>query len=567
MKEIVAEILKKAIKEAKIKTNISLENYIEIPKDFEKGDFAFPCFILSKELKENPNDVAIRIREEIKQIPEGFEEIQTAGPYINFFLNKKTIIKNLIEEARIKKGNYGAKEKNNKRIMVEFPSPNTNKPLHLGHLRNMAIGESISRIAQSQGFEVIRANLNNDRGIHICKSMLAYKKWGKDKTPKKEKQKSDHFVGDYYVLFNKKLQKDKELEKEAQDLLKNWELGDKETLALWEKMNSWALEGFKETYEKFGIKLDKEYFESEIYTEGKEIILEGLKKNIFKKNKEGAVEIDLSKEKLGKKILLRSDGTSIYITQDIYLAKKKFEDYNLEESVYVTGNEQEYHFKVLFNVLEKLKIASENKLKHLSYGMVNLPNGRMKSREGTVVDADDLINEVQELVKKDLSSRQKLGKKKLEESSLKIALAAIKYFLLKVDIKRNMAFNPEESISFEGDTGPYLEYSYARATSIINKSKEKGEMILPEEFEDKEKELIAKLNDFKKTVEDAFKSMNPAIIANYAFKLSQVFNEFYHSEKVIGSDYEVFRIKLTDTFRQILKNSLYLLGIEVVEEM
>ena len=567
MKEKAIEILNHAIKHSGIKSKIQIGNFLEIPKDTEKGDFAFPCFFLAKELKENPHDVAIKLREQITEFSPEFEEVQVTGPYINFFLNKKTMAINLIKEVKEKKDNFGKKISNKKTIMIEFPSPNTNKPLHLGHLRNMSIGESISRIYEFCGFKVVRANLNNDRGIHICKSMLAYEKWGKNKTPKKEKEKSDHFVGGYYVLFNKHAKENKKLEEEAQQVLQKWEEGDKETIRLWKKMNAWALDGFRETYKRFGINLDKEYFESQIYKKGKDIILKGLKKGIFKKNNDGAIIINLSKEKLGEKVLLRSDGTSIYITQDIYLAKKKFEDFPLSKSIYVTGNEQDYHFNVLFNILEKLKIADKSKLNHLSYGMVNLPNGRMKSREGTVVDADDLIEEIQNMIKEDLRSRQKLNKKELEESSLKLALSAIKYFLLKADIKHDITFDPKESISFEGDTGPYIEYSFARANSITKKSKNKQELIIPEGFEDKEKALILKLNGFKKAMEDTFNSMNPAIIANYAYKLSQIFNEFYHSCPVINSEYETFRISLIEVFKQILKNSLYLLGIETVEKM
>lgn len=567
MREKAIRLLKNAIEHSQIKSKINPGDFLEIPKDLEKGDLAFPCFFLAKELKENPHDVAIKLREEIKEFSPEFEEVQVEGPYINFFINKKTMAINLINSLKKKKNNYEKKEKSKKTIMVEFPSPNTNKPLHLGHLRNMSIGESISRLYEFQGFQVIRANLNNDRGIHICKSMLAYEKWGKNKTPKEEKKKSDHFVGDYYVLFNKHAKENKKLEKDAQELLQKWEEGDKEIIKLWRKMNTWALDGFKETYKRFGIKLEKEYFESQIYKEGKEIILEGLKKRIFKKNKDGAIIIDLSKENLGEKVLLRSDGTSIYITQDIYLAKKKFEDFSLNESIYVTGNEQNYHFNVLFNVLEKLKIADKSKLKHLSYGMVNLPNGRMKSREGTVVDADDLMDEIQNMIKADLKSRQKLNKKELEKRSLKLALSAIKYFLLKVDINRDISFDPKKSISFEGDTGPYLEYSYTRANSITKRSKNKQELIIPEELEDKEKDLISKLNGFKKAVNDAFNSMNPAIIANYAYKLSQTFNEFYHACPVINSEYESFRISLIEVFKKILKKSLYLLGIETVDKM
>lgn len=569
MKEKVLELLKKTLTEMDLKVDENkIFSLIEKPKDYKNGDFSFPCFLLAKELKENPVKVALDIRQTMKTPPEEFSSVETIGPYLNFYFDKKNMAKKIIEESQELKDFYGKIESQNKKLVIEFPSPNTNKPLHLGHLRNMSVGESISRIASFNGFNVTRVNLNNDRGTHICKSMLAYKKWGENKIPEKEGKKSDHFVGDFYVKFAQEAKKDESLEKEAQEMLKKWEEGDKETLELWFKMNKWALEGFDETYNKFGIKIDKNYFESEIYKEGKEIILEGLKKKIFQKREDQAIVINLENEKLGEKVLLRSDGTSIYITQDIYLAKKKFEEFNPDESIYVTGNEQDYHFKVLFSVLEKLEIASKEKLKHLSYGMVNLPNGRMKSREGTVVDADDLIEELQNLVKEELKKRYKLTQKDLELRSLKIALAALKYFLLKIDVKKDMTFNPDESISFDGDTGPYCQYSYARASSILNKAKQLPELsFIQKDLEDKEVELIVKLNEFKEVVKDAYRQMNPSIISNYVYKTAQIFNEFYHSCQVIGSKSESLRLNLVASFRQILKNSLFLLGIEVLEEM
>ncbi len=566
MKNEVIKVLKQAIKKIPNSPKIELQNLIEKPKDFHNGDFAFPCFLLAKELKNSPNEIAKKLREIIGNVKKPFQEIQVSGPYLNFYIDRKSLAKEIITE--IKNKNYGKIKESKKKILIEFPSPNTNKPLHLGHLRNMSIGDSISRISKANGFDVIKINLNNDRGIHICKSMIAYKFFGKNKTPEKEKKKSDHFVGDYYVKFAEELKKDKGLEDAAKILLKKWEEGDKETIELWKKMNKWALDGFKKTYNKFGISLDKEYFESDIYKKGKEIIEIGLKKKIFEKREDGAIIMKFEDKNLNEKVLLRPDGTSIYITQDLYLAKLKMDEFNPYLSVYVTGNEQDYHFNVLFNILDKLKLVPFEKLKHLSYGMVNLPNGRMKSREGTVVDADDLIEELQKIVKKELNKRYKLKESEIEKRALIIAISAIKYFLLKVDRKKEMVFNPEESISFEGDTGPYLLYSYARASSILKKSKQKNnKLILPENFEEKEIELILKLNEFKKTIKNSFDSMNPAIIANYAYSLSQIFNEFYHACPVLSSIYSNFRLELTKAFRQILKNSLTLLGIETLEEM
>jgi arginyl-tRNA synthetase len=513
----------------------------------------------------NPKDIAINLRKNIQGYSEeNFEDIQTQGAYINFFLNKKNLAKKIVDEVLFKKNNFGKTDlgKRNK-TMVEFLSPNTNKPLHLGHLRNMAIGESISRILNYNGEKVIKANLNNDRGIHICKSMAAYKMYGKNKKPGKEK--SDHFVGNFYVMFNEKYKKNEKLEIESHRLLQKWEQGDKETLALWDKMNKWALNGHKKTIQTFGISFDKEYYESNIYKKGKEIILEGVKKGIFEKKKDGSVSVNLEKG-LGEKILLRMDGTSIYITQDIYLAKLKFDEFKLNRSIYVVGNEQEYHFNVLFEILNRLGFKKGG-LRHLSYGMVNLPEGKMKSREGTVVDADDLIEKVQELVKKELNSREKLSKKELEERSIKIALSAIKYMLLKVDSKKNMLFNPKESINFEGDTGPYLLYSYARANSVLKKAKSKRKKEESYSLVKEESELAKKIFQFPEMVSKYYQTLNPSIIAVYSCQLAQIFNEFYQSCPIVGSDNERFRISLVKAFMQTMKNSLGLLGIETIDRM
>jgi len=539
---------------------------VEVPPTSDLGDYSFPCFSVAKTLKYSPHELALELKGKIGNSSKQFEDIQVAGPYVNFFINSKKFSKNLLAEILKKKENFG---KNNlaksKRVMVEFPSPNTNKPLHVGHLRNLSIGESVSRIIEFSGGKVVRANLNNDKGVHICKSLLAYKKFGKGKKPT-GKLKSDHLVGEFYVMFNKKENKNKELISEAHEMLRKWEKGDRETIELWKKMRQWSLDGFNETYKKFGISFDKEYFESEIYTKGREIILEGVKKKIFEQEKDGSVFLNLETQGLGKKYLLRADGTTLYMTQDIYLAKKKFDDFKLTDSIYVVGQEQEYHFNVLFNVLEKLGF-SKGSLKHLSHGMVNLPEGKMKSREGKVVDADDLIELVQNLAKKELSSREKLSKKELEERSLKITLAAIKYLLLKIDRKKDTIFNPKKSISFEGDTGPYLLYTYARANSIIqkiNNEKTSGEV---SDLEKPEKELIKKLFEFPDAVESSYKNLNPSLIANYSFTLAKTFTEFYHNCPVIDSKKENFRIQLVKSFLHVMKNSLNLLGIEVLERM
>ena len=569
MKEMVFGILKEALKKIEVKfEEDKIKSSIEVPKDYSKGDFAFPCFVLASTMKMPPHEIAIQIREAIGNPPLDFESIETEGAYINFFSNRKILALRIISKIKRLGSNFGKSDFGKKeKVMVEFPSPNTNKPLHLGHLRNMSIGESISRISEFNGEKIIRTNLNNDRGIHICKSMLAYKKWGKGKKPSK-KIKSDHLVGDFYVKYSKKEKADPKIEKEAHDMLGKWESGDKETILLWKKMNKWALDGFKETYKNFGIKHDKEYFESNIYTKGREIILKGVEKGIFEKIEDGSVKLDLKKEGLGEKYLLRADGTSLYITQDIYLAYLKQKEFHLTKSYYVVGNEQNYHFDVLFNVLKKLEITL-NGLKHVSYGMVNLPEGKMKSREGTVVDADDLLQKMKKLAEKEIIKRGKISKKELEKRSHLISLAAIKYFLLKVDSKKDMLFNPKESISFDGNTGPYLLYSYARANSIIRKSKMKKipNFKVPKELNQKEIDLVLKMNEFEKACFESYKQLNPSIIANYSYELAKIFNEFYHALPVLDSKEKDFRINLVNAFKETLKNSLNLLGIEVLEVM
>jgi len=561
MKEIIVEILSK---EAKLNRK-QIENLIEIPPKQELGDYAFPCFTLAKQFKKSPleiaQDLSIKLRKnETKEIA----SIEAAGPYINFFTNKNLLAKNVIK--MVKNKSWGTLKMENKKIGIEYPGPNTNKALHVGHLRNIAIGESVSNISKATGNKVYHLNIYNDRGILISKSMIAYKKYAKGKTPESEKKKGDHFVGELYQKFTTEAEKDKKLEEEAQELLKKWEAEDKETRELWKKMNDWAYKGMQETFDKFGLsKIDKNYYESEMYKEGKEIVEKGLKKGIFFKKEDGAIAIDLEKEKLGEKILLRNDGTSIYITQDLYLAEKRVKDYNLDSSYYVVGNDQDYHFKVLFTILEKMGIKKD--WQHLSYGMVALPTGKMKSRAGNVVSADELIENTKELAKKGLIERStQLNKNELEERALKIALAAIKYTLLKVDIHKQIVFNPNEALAFEGDTGPYLLYSYARASSIIRKAKsdKKIEII---DLKPSEITLIKKIENFPEVITTAYKNLSPNLLANYSFELAKSFNEFYHDCPVLGGIEEGFRLSLVNAFKITLKKSLELLGIETLEEM
>jgi arginyl-tRNA synthetase len=455
----------------------------------------------------------------------------------------------------------------------------------------MSIGDSVSRILSFCGCEVFKASINNDRGVHICKSMLAYSRRGNGVTPSDRGVKSDHFVGDYYVMFNDMASADPSWADDAQKMLKSWEEGEPGTVELWKTMNRWALDGFRETYKLFGISFDKEYYESDIYKNGKEIVAEGLDRGIFYKREDGAVAVNLEAEKLGgkdnDKVLLRPDGTSVYIVQDLYLALPKDKEFNYDRSLYVVGNEQDYHFAVLIAILKRLGYGVGEKMKHLSYGMVELPEGKMKSREGTVVDADDLISETKELAKREVAERYEVSEDEAEGRSLRIALAAIKYQLLKVDIAKNMVFDPKKAISFEGDTWPYLLYGYARASSILRKA-ERGEHAdagknagancvrppvdksdLPETFDPAEIKLLKKIAFFPEAMAYAYNRLSPTAVAGYAFDLTQLFNEFYHANQVIGSGgaVESFRVNLVASFRSVIRACLELMGIEAVEEM
>ena len=567
MKKTIIELFREQLKTlgANLKPE-EIADVLRVPPSHEMGDYSFPCFILAKPLKQNPAQIAGRLAEQIETAAvEEIEKVEVKGPYLNLFVNKNMMARDVIHEIEQKKDGFCKGNRTIGTVMVEFPSPNTNKPLHMGHLRNMAIGESMSRILEFNNNRVIRSNLNNDRGIHICKSMLAYRKFGDNKEPDK---KSDHFVGDFYVLYNQKHKEDDSIEKEVEEMLRKWEAGDKDVVALWQKMNKWALDGFAETYRTFGIKHDRSYYEHEIYTKGKEIVSDGLERGIFKKRDDGAVIINLENEGFDEKVLMRADGTSIYITQDLYLAKLKDDEYHLDGSIYVVGNEQEYHFNILFLVLKKLGFKFADNLHHLNYGMVVLPEGKMKSREGTVVDADDLIGEIETLAGKELALRYELPEEELKFRGRRIAMAAINYTLLKVDVFKNMTFNPKESISFEGNTGPYVLYSYARASSIARKYTKAMPGDSPVKIvSDAEMKLVKKLNEFPGVIESAAEKYNPTLIAHYSYELAKTFNDFYHACPVLDSDNEVTRLRLVEAFRLVMKNALYLLVIDTIEEM
>ena len=564
-KEAIIKLLKKEVKEP-------IE--IETPPDSKLGDYAFPCFGLAKQLKKSPMEIAKDLALKIK--PNKYiKEIKSTGPYINFFVNETVLNEITLNEVLKQKENYGSWPKKNKRVVIEYPAPNTNKPLHLGHVRNMLIGESLSRILEFNGFKVFRVNMNNDRGIHICKSMLTYKKWGNKKTPESEKKKSDHFVGDYYVLFNKKLKEHPELEDEAQEMLRKWESGDKETINLWKKMNNWAFNGFNQTYEKFGIKHTKVYNESDYYKQGKKVVMDELKKGIFEKDAKGNILVNLEKYNLPNKVLLRADSTSVYMTQDLMLAKLKYADFKMDKSIFVVGSEQKLHFKQLFKILELTGFKNFDGCYHLAYGMIYLPEGKMKSREGTVVDADNLVEDMVTLAKKEISKRHELKKNEIEKRALQIGLGALNFFVLKYDALKDFVFNPKESISFEGETGPYIQYAHARICSILRKFEKKidknfiNKTDLSLLKEKQETELIKLLGKFPDIVENAADSYKPSLIARYLLDLSQSFNEFYHIHQILKEKQELrnARILLIGSVRQVLKNGLNLLGIEAPERM
>jgi len=554
---IKREIIKSLKKITKLKEE-EINNILEIPPDKKFGDYSFPCYSLAKKIKKDPNAIAKFISSEIKSPL--IEKTQIIGPYLNIFLDKQKITKLILNEINKKKDKFGS-QKQGKKIIIEYCAPNTNKPLHLGHLRNISLGESISRISSFLGNKVTRINLVNDRGVHIMQSMLAYKKWGENKEPNK---KSDHFVGDFYVMFSRKA--DDKLNKEAQDLLLKWESKDKETILLWKKMNKWALDGFEETYKRLGIKFNKTYYESEHYNKGKDIVTKGLKKGVFKEDKDNNITADLSPYNLPNKILLRGDKTSIYITQDLALAEIKFKDYNPDLSIYVVASEQSLHFKQLFAILDQLKSKAAKKCYHLSYGLVLLPEGKMKSREGKVVDADNLLDEVIKLAGEELKSR---NREITEEKTSKIGIGALKFYLLKMDPVKDMTYNPKESISFIGETAPYVQYAHARICSIMKRTKLPKKINLSLLYLPQELELSSILSRFPDVVEESSKSYKPYMIANYLVELTKEFNKFYDTINILNAEPEIrdTRLFLILAVKQVISNGLYLLGIEAPEEM
>lgn len=565
-------------------------------KEF-KGHLTLVAFPFLKISKKGPEQTAQEIGEWLKANSTEVTDFNVVKGFLNLEINSSSWI-DLLSEIN-SDPNYGTVQPtdNSPLVMIEYSSPNTNKPLHLGHIRNNLLGFALAEVLKANGNKVKKTNIVNDRGIHICKSMLAWKKWGNGATPESTSKKGDHLVGEYYVLFDKhykaeldKLQSEglskeeaeakSQLMAEAREMLRMWEAGDTETVELWKMMNSWVYAGFDETYKVLGVDFDKIYYESETYIDGKEKVLEGLEKNIFYKKEDGSVWVDLSAEGLDQKLLLRGDGTSVYMTQDIGTAKLRYDDYPIDKMVYVVGNEQNYHFQVLSIILDKLGFQFGKDLVHFSYGMVELPKGmgRMKSREGTVVDADDLV---EEMINTARETSDELGKLDncTEEEAANIArivgLGALKYFILKVDPKKNMVFNPAESIDFNGNTGPFIQYTYARIQSVLRKAAEQG-LVIPDTLApntvltDKEIALIQLTAEYASTLKQAGDEYNPALIANYVYELVKEYNQFYHDHSILkeeDKDIKYLRLTLSANVAKIIKNAMQLLGIEVPDRM
>ncbi len=563
-------------------------------KDFT-GDITlvvFPFLGFSKKKpEETGEEIGNYLRENVKEIS-GFNTIKG---FLNLVMDKKYWIE-VFRDIKTDP-DYGLRKQGseNKTILVEFSSPNTNKPLHLGHIRNNLIGYSLSTIFEANGYKVKKVNIVNDRGIHICKSMLAWQKWGKGITPETAGKKGDKLVGDFYVRFEKEYKKqvqaliengdDKNkavrtapLMKEAQEMLLKWEDGDKEVFDLWKRMNGWVYKGFDKTYKALGVSFDKIYYESDTYKTGREIVFRALEKGILIKKEDGSVWIDLSKEGLGEKILLRSDGTAVYMTQDIGTAYQRYIDYKFFRQIYVVGNEQNYHFQVLVLLLDKIGYKWAKDIYHLSYGMVELPEGKMKSREGKVVDADDLIGEMIDTARdmsEELGKLDTYSEKQKEDIFRIIGLGALKYFIMKVDPRKNMTFNPKESIDFNGNTGPFIQYTYARIKSVLRKASEKNIEFQKKtntglDPNEKEIELIKLLDGFPKVVRDAAIQMTPSVIANYCYELTKEFNQFYHDFSILSVDDDKirnFRLQLSEITGDSIGKCMGLLGIEVPERM
>ncbi len=568
-----------------------------------EGHLTLVVFPLLKVSRAKPEDTARQIGEVLKRDCDAVQDFNVVKGFLNLVVAPQAWASLLNDINANERYGETPVTADSKLYMVEYSSPNTNKPLHLGHVRNNLLGWSLAQIQQANGRKVVKTNIVNDRGIHICKSMLAWQKWGNGETPASTGKKGDHLIGDYYVSFDKhyreevaalkakytaagmdaeqaeaKAKVDAPLIKEAHDMLVKWEQGDEAVRQLWKTMNSWVYEGFDETYKALGVGFDKIYYESDTYLVGKQKVEEGLRKGLFVRKDDNSVWADLTSDGLDQKLLLRADGTSVYMTQDIGTATLRFKDYPIDKMIYVVGNEQNYHFQVLSILLDRLGFAWGKDLVHFSYGMVELPNGKMKSREGTVVDADDLIDTMIADARKtsdELGKFADMSEEEKNEIARIVGLGALKYFILKVDARKNMLFNPEESIDFNGNTGPFIQYTYARIRSVLRKAEADGiglPATLPEDTTLNEKEiaLVQKMDDYKTAVKDAGDNYNPAGIANYCYELTKEFNQFYHDYSILNADTpkeKVTRLVLAKNVAKTIKNGMSLLGIEVPERM
>ena len=576
------------------KTTVSTDRLVQLQKtrsEFE-GNLTLVVFPFVKMARKSPEQTAQELGEYLVQHCQAVSKYNVVKGFLNLSIADTAWLQLLADiEAD---AHYGEKQAADDAplVMIEYSSPNTNKPLHLGHVRNNLLGWSLAQIIQANGNRVVKTNIVNDRGIHICKSMLAWLKWGNGETPESSGKKGDHLIGDYYVAFDKhyreeikqlvalgmdeeQAKREAPLIKEAHEMLVKWEKGDPEVRALWEKMNSWVYAGFDETYQKMGVSFDKIYYESQTYLKGKAKVEEGLAKGLFERHDDGSVWADLTDEGLDQKLLLRSDGTSVYMTQDIGTAEMRFHDYPIDKMIYVVGNEQNYHFQVLSILLDRLGFKWGKELVHFSYGMVELPNGKMKSREGTVVDADDLMELMVEDAYKtsmELGKFDDMTEEERQEIARIVGMGALKYFILKVDARKNMLFNPEESIDFNGNTGPFIQYTYARIRSILRKAGNQDTALNSQlsALNSKEVELIQKMSEYGAAVEQAGKDYSPSGIANYCYELTKVFNQFYHDYSILNEPDEqkkTVRLVIAKNVAKIIKNGMGLLGIEVPERM
>lgn len=584
IKNIIEEKLHEVILNVYQLKGVALE--VQENKTEFEGDFTIVTFPLVKQLKKNPETIGVELGHTLTEQTDLVESFNVVKGFLNIKVKNQLFIDNFNSLGQ----NFEAIEKKNATVMVEYSSPNTNKPLHLGHIRNNLLGFSVSQILEEAGYDVIKTQIINDRGIHICKSMLAWEKFGNGETPDSTGIKGDKFVGNYYVKFDQEYKKeiaelmaqgisedqakkDAPLMKEAQKMLLDWENGDEHVRNLWNEMNSWVYKGFADTYKRLGVNFDQVQYESNTYILGKDLIQEGLDKGILYQKEDGSVWCDLTDEGLDQKLLLRSDGTSVYMTQDLGTAVERFKQNDIQKLIYTVGNEQDYHFQVLFKILGKLGYSWADQLYHLSYGMVELPNGKMKSREGTVVDADDLMQEMYEEAKLKSTEQgrlESLSEEEKEKSYEKIGQAALKYFMLKVDPKKKMLFNPEESIDFNGNTGPFIQYTFARIQSLLAKADFTFKEVDHVELNEYEKALIMQLANYKPVVEKAAEVLSPALVANYVYDLVKTYNSFYQSNPIMIQEDEnikQIRLNLSDLTAKTIKKSLRLLGVETVNRM